>query len=95
VDLTTIATIAVGTAEVVMSEYGTDLSRFPGEKQFVKHRRLVSRQSITGGKPQSKGKGKKGSTRAMQALRTAATTAYHNHSAIGAYYPPACRQQRV
>jgi transposase len=86
VDLTTIATIGVGTAEVVMSEYGTDLSRFPSEKQFVKHLRLAPRQSITGGKPQSKGKGKKGSTRAGQALRTAATTAHHSNSAIGAYY---------
>jgi len=86
VDLTTIDTIGVGTAEVVMSEYGADLSRFPSEKQFVKHLRLAPRQSITGGKPQSKGKGKKGSTRAGQALRTAATTAHHSKSAIGAYY---------
>ena len=86
VDLTTIDTIGVGTAEVVISEYGTDLSRFPSEKKFVKHLRLAPRQSITGGKPQRKGKGKKGVTRAGQALRTAATTAHHSDSAIGAYY---------
>jgi transposase len=86
VDLTTIDTIGVGTAEVVISEYGTDLSRFPSEKKFVKHLRLAPRQSITGGKPQRKGKGKKGVTRAGQALRTAATTAHHSNSAIGAYY---------
>ena len=47
VDLTTIATIGVGTAEVVMSAYGADLSRFPSEKQFVKHLRLAPCQSIT------------------------------------------------
>jgi transposase len=86
VDLTTIDTIGVGTAEVMISEYGTDLSRFPSEKQFVKHLRLAPRQSITGGKPQPKGKGKKGATKAGQALRTAATTAHHSNSAIGAYY---------
>jgi transposase len=85
-DLTTIDNIGVGTAEVMISEYGTDLSRFASEKQFVKHLRLAPRQSITGGKPQRKGKGKKGSTRAGQALRMAAAAAQHSKSAIGAYY---------
>lgn len=86
VDLTTIDTVGVGTAEVLISEYGTDLSRFPNEKKFIKHLRLAPRQSITGGKPQSKGKGKKTTTRAGQALRMAATTAHHSNSAIGGYY---------
>jgi hypothetical protein len=85
-DLTTIDTIGVETAEVVISEYGTDLSRFPTEKQFVKHLRLAPRQSITGGKPMRKGKGSKGATRAGNALRMAATVARNSRTAIGAYY---------
>jgi transposase len=88
VDLTTIDTIGVETAEVIVTEYGMDLSRFATEKQFIKHLRLAPRQAITGGKPtrNGKGKGSKGSTRASAALRMAATAARHSQSAIGAYY---------
>ena len=35
VDLTGIDAIGVETVQVVLSEYGPDLSRFPTEKQFV------------------------------------------------------------
>lgn len=85
-DLTTIDGIGVETAEVVLSEYGPDLSRFATEKQFVKHLRLAPRQAISAGKPLRKGKGGKGSTRAGQALRMAASTLRHSRSALGAYY---------
>lgn len=85
-DLTTIPSIGVETAEVVLTEYGPNLSRFAGEKQFVKHLRLAPRQGISGGKPTGKGKGAKGSTRAGAALRMAATTLRHSQSALGAYY---------
>jgi hypothetical protein len=37
VDMTQIDAIGVETVEVVVSEYGSDLSRFPTEKQFVSH----------------------------------------------------------
>ena len=86
VDLTTIDGIGVETAEVVVTEYGRDLSRFPSERQFVKHLRLAPRQAITGGKPMRKGKGRKNSTRAGRALRMAATTLQHSQTALGAYY---------
>lgn len=85
-DLTTIDGIGVETAQVLLSEYGPDLSRFAGEKQFVKHLRLAPRQAISGGKPLRKGKGAKGSSRAGQALRMAASTLQHSRSALGAYY---------
>lgn len=85
-DLTTIDTIGVETAEVVVSEYGTDMRRFGTEKQFIKHLRLAPRQSITGGKPMRKGKGSKATTRAGDALRMAASTARHSRTAIGAYF---------
>jgi transposase len=86
VDLTTIDGIGVETAEAMVTEYGRDLSRFPSEKQFVKHLRLAPRQAITGGKPIRKGKGRKSSTRAGEALRMAATTLRHSQTALGAYY---------
>jgi len=86
VDLTTIDGIGVETAEIIQSEYGTDLHEFPGERQFVKHLRLAPRQSITGGKPQRKGKGKKSVTRAGQALKMAATSLRRSRTALGAYY---------
>jgi transposase len=86
VDLTTIDGIGVETAEIIQSEYGTDLHEFASEKQFIKHLRLAPRQSITGGKPQRKGRGKKGVTRTGQALKTAATSLRRSRTALGAYY---------
>jgi|HubBroStandDraft_4_1064222.scaffolds.fasta_scaffold54419_2 transposase len=86
VDLTTIDGIGVETAEIIQSEYGIHLNEFPSEKQFVKHLRLAPRQSITGGKPQRKGKGKKSVTRTGQALKTGATSLRHSRTALGAYY---------
>ena len=43
VDLTTIDSIGVETVQVVLSEYGPDLSRFPTEKEFVSHFTLAPR----------------------------------------------------
>lgn len=86
VDLTTIDGIGVETAEILLSEYGRDLHEFETEKQFVKHLRLAPRQAVSGGKPLRKGKGKKGTTRTGQALKTAATALRHSRTAVGAYY---------
>ena len=51
VDVTQIDAIGVETVEVVLSEYGPDLSRFPTEKQFVSHATLAPRVPKSGGKP--------------------------------------------
>ena len=56
VDLTGIDAIGVETVQVVLSEYGPDLSRFPSEKQFVSHVTLAPRQALSGGKPVKKEK---------------------------------------
>ena len=45
VDLTAIDAIGVGTVQVVLSEYGPDLSRFPTEKEFVSHVTLAPRDT--------------------------------------------------
>jgi transposase len=86
VDLTTIDGVGVETAEVVLSEYGPDLSRFGSEKQFVSHLRLAPRRDLSGGKPLRQRKGATASTRVGQALRRAAVALQHSRSALGAYY---------
>ena len=85
-DLTAIDSINVETAEVVVSEYGFDLSRFATEKQFVAHLQLAPRNSVSGGKPLKKRRRKPKGTRTAQALRNAATTLRNSSTALGAYY---------
>jgi hypothetical protein len=86
VDLTGIDAIGVETVQVVLSEYGPDLSRFPSEKQFVSHVTLAPRQALSGGKPVKKKKRGSASTRVAAALRMAALSLRHSQTALGAYY---------
>ena len=86
VDITQIDAIGVETVEVVLSEYGPDLSRFPTEKQFVSHVTLAPRVPKSGGKPLRKKKRNSASTRVAGALRMAALSLRHSQTALGAYY---------
>src|ERR1700751_3878622 len=86
VDATHIDAIGVETLEVVLSEYGPDLSRFPTEKQFVSHVTLAPRVPKSGGKPVKKKKRNSASTRVAAALRMAALSLRHSQTALGAYY---------
>lgn len=86
VDMTQIDAIGVETVEVVLSEYGADLSRFPTEKQFVSHVTLAPRIAKSGGKPIKKKKRNSASTRVAAALRMAALSLRHSQTALGAYY---------
>jgi len=86
VDITQIDAIAVQTVEVLLSEYGPDLSRFPTEKQFVAHLTLAPRVATSGGKPVKKKKRNSASTRVAAALRMAALSLRHSQTALGAYY---------
>jgi transposase len=87
VDLTRIDAIGVETVEVVLSEYGPDLSRFPTEKQFVSHATLAPRVPKTGGKPvKKKKKPHSASGRVAAALRMAALSQRYSQTALGAYY---------
>ena len=86
VDITHIDAVAVETVEVLLSEYGPDLSRFPMEKQFVSHVTLAPRVPKSGGKPVRKKKRKSASTRVAAALRMAALSLRHSQTALGAYY---------
>jgi hypothetical protein len=86
VDVTQIDAIGVETVEVVLSEYGPDLSRFPTEKQFVSHATLAPRVRKSGGKPLKHKKRNSASTRVAAALRMAVLSLRHSETALGAYY---------
>ena len=86
VDLTTIDSIGVETVQVVLSEYGPDLSRFPTEKEFVSHLTLAPRIRMSGGKPLRKKQRNTATTRVAGALRMAALSLRHSQTALGAYY---------
>jgi transposase len=86
VDVTQIDAIGVETVEVVLSEYGPDLSRFPTEKQFVSHATLAPRVPKSGGKPLKRKKRNSASTRVAAALRMAALALRRSPTALGAYY---------
>jgi transposase len=87
VDLTGIDAIGVETVQLVLSEYGPDLSRFPTEHQFVSHVTLAPHKPTSGGKPVKKPKKRGGaSSRVAAGLRMAALSLRHSQTALGAYY---------
>jgi len=92
VDLTAIDAIGVGAVEVVLSEYGPDLSRFPSEDEFVSHVNLAPRRPVSGGKPVKKKKRGGASTRVAAALRMAAVSMRNSKTALGAYYRQVARR---
>jgi transposase len=86
-DLTAIDGVGVEAVQAVTSEYGPDLSRFPQEKQFVKHVLLAPNRPTSGGKPVKKKKRcGSASSRVAAALRMAALSVRHSRTALGAYY---------
>jgi transposase len=86
VDLTTIDGIGVETVEVIMSEYGTEMSKFSTEGEFVKHVGLAPQRPVSGGKVLKNKRKKQKGTRTAEVLRNAASSLKHSRSALGAYY---------
>jgi len=86
VDLTAIDGVGVGVVEIVLTEYGSDLSCFPTEKQFVSHMTLAPKKPVSGGKPLKKKKRGSASSRVASALRSAALSLRHSQTALGAYF---------
>src|SRR5882672_11077557 len=89
VDLTRIDGVDVTTALAVVSEVGTDMSRFPTIKHFTSWLGLCPGTKITGGKVMS-GKTKRVVNRAAQSLRLAAAALRSSKSALGAYFRRLC-----
>jgi transposase len=91
-DLTSIDAIGVETVQVVLSEYGPDLSRFPTEKEFVSHVTLAPHRPMSGGKPVRKRRRNTASTRVSGSLRMAALSLRNSQTALGAYYRTIARR---
>src|ERR1019366_5760780 len=93
VDATQIDAIGVETVEVIISEYGPDLSRFPSEEQFVSHAILAPRVPKSGGQRVKKKKRNSASSRVATALRMTAQSLRHSDTALGAYYRSTTRRK--
>lgn len=85
VDLTTIEGIEESTALVILSEIGTDMSRWSSAKKFCSWLGLAPQHQISGGKILSR-RVRPGSSRATVALRLAARSLHHSQSAMGAFF---------
>jgi transposase len=85
VDLTAIEGIDETTALVLLSETGTDMSRWPSLKHFCSWLGLCPQHKISGGKILSR-RVRRGSSRAKRALRLAARSLHHSKSALGAFF---------
>jgi transposase len=85
VNLLVIEGISDSTALVVLSEIGSDMSKWPTEKHFVSWLGLCPQHRGTGGKIRSR-RVRRGANRAARALRLAAQGCHHAKNALGAFY---------
>lgn len=85
VDLTHLPGIDAMTAQTVLSECGTDMSRFATEKHYSSWLGLCPNHQITGGKVRKR-RTRKVQNRAAVALRVAAQSLHKSKTALGAYY---------
>jgi transposase len=85
VDLTTIEGIDVMTAETILSEVGTDMSRWKTEQHFVSWAGLAPNRDVSGGKVISQ-RSKQVNNRVGNALRMAANSLFRSESYLGAKF---------
>ncbi len=84
-DLTVIEGISETTGLVILSEIGTDLSRFPTAKNFVSWLGLCPQHRGSAGKIFNR-RVRRGANRAARALRMAGQGCHHAKNALGAFY---------
>ena len=84
VDLTQIDGVDAYTALKVISEIGTDMTKWPSARHFASWLGLCPNNRITGGRVISS-KTKPSANRASAALRLAANALHHSDSALGAF----------
>ncbi len=85
VDLTAIDGLNTLTVQQILSETGTDMSKFPTVKHFASWLTLSPHNDISGGKVLNS-RTRKSKNRAAQAFRMAAQSVSRSHSALGAFY---------
>jgi transposase len=85
VDLTLIEGIEVGTALVILSEIGGDVSRFPTEKHFASWLRLAPPQNESNQTRRTRGR-RKATSRVTIALRLVARVVGKTNTPLGLFY---------
>ena len=85
IDLVDVIGISESLAQTIISEIGTDMSRFPTSKHFCSWLGLAPHNDISGGKV-LRSHVLKVHNRAGQALRQAAQACSRSHSVFGAFY---------
>jgi transposase len=88
-DLTRINGLGLASVMKILSEIGTDLSRFANVKHFCSWLGLAPATKISGGKVLS-ARTKRSANRVRQALKMAAMSLSHSDSALGAFYRRLC-----
>ena len=89
VDLTRINGLGLAAVTKILTEIGSDLSRFPTVKHFCSWQGLCPGTKISGGKVLS-AKTKRSVNRVRQALKMSAMSLSHSGSALGAFYRRLC-----
>lgn len=85
VDLTQVPSLQSTTIHTLFAELGRDLSCFPSAKHFASWLGLCPDNRVSGGRVLS-AKTRDVRSRVANALRLAAQTLHHSHSALGEYY---------
>ena len=85
VDLAAVDGLGPNLAQLILSEIGTDMSKWATDKQFAAWLGLAPRNDISGGKV-LRSRTLPSRNRAGQAFRQAATSVARSSSAFGAYY---------
>jgi hypothetical protein len=85
VDLVAVIGLSASGVQTIISEIGTDMSRWPTVKHFCAWLGLAPRNDISGGKV-LRSRTRKVVNRAAQAFRQAAQAVTRSDSALGAYY---------
>jgi hypothetical protein len=84
IDLTAVSGLEASTAQTILSEIGTDMSKWPTEKHFASWLGLAPHHDISGGKV-LRSKPLKVHNRAAQALRMAAQAVGRTTTTLGHY----------
>lgn len=85
VDLVQVTGLSASSVQTILSEIGTDMSRFPSVKHFASWLGLAPHNDISGGKV-LRSRTMKVSSRAGQAFRQAAQSVARSDTSFGAYF---------
>ena len=91
-DMTVIPGIGYDTAAVIVSELGSDFSRFPTEKHLAAYIGLAPALGKSAGKNVRQKRRCRNTSKAGRALRMAASTLHRSQTEIGAFYRSVARR---